>query len=151
MTKFLETSSTGEWSCLRAAARRRRTSSHGYQTKYKAWRSASIQFEDYLMKRLVVAFCLVLSWYALVSVSSADIIHPAPHRTPHYPPYPTPWRVRPRHSPSVSPAPSTAGPSPSASVSEASPAILGSDVLVAALATGSLLGIVLIRKRKLQE
>jgi len=136
------------------------------------------------MKRLVVAFCLVLFGYPLVSVSSADIIHPA-HPTPYYWRIPRQWLRLPKSSPSVSPAPSNASPSPppsaadpspsasvsvtspaiipsvspapsaarpsrSASVSKASPAILGSGVLVAALATGSLLGIVLIRKRKPQ-
>jgi hypothetical protein len=100
------------------------------------------------MKRLVAAFTLILSMSPLVSVSRADIAGPFPHPSRHLPPYPRPTRPKPK--PTESPDPAAASPSPSASVSEAPSAMVSSGVAVAAVATGSYLGIVLIRKRKPQ-
>ncbi|MBV8276060.1 MAG: hypothetical protein JO170_12490 [Verrucomicrobia bacterium] len=92
------------------------------------------------MKRLVVALVLILTPSAMVSVSKADIAGPFPRPTsPHARP------SHPKTSPSIPPSPAAA--SPSASASEASPGLLNSGLTVAAVATTSLFGIVLIRKR----
>jgi hypothetical protein len=91
------------------------------------------------MKRLMIVFGMMITLSALVPVSKGDMADPNryPHLTPHFR-YPQP--TRPKRSPSVSP-------SPSRTVSEASPSIFGSGVAVAAIATGSLIGIALVRKK----
>ena len=135
MPKYSETSSAGE----------KRVQFHEYKTR----RYSSLKFEDLsFMKTMAVAFTLMLSWSPLVSVSRADVAGPFPRPSRALPPYPRPTRSKTK--PTASPDPAAASPSPSVSVSDGPSAMVRPGVTVAAVATGSLLGIVLIRKRKPQ-
>jgi hypothetical protein len=94
------------------------------------------------MKKLVVVLALMLASSAIVSVSNADIAGPFPRPTA---PHPRP--SHPKTSPSISPSPAAASTSPSASASEESTGLLNSGLAVAVVATTSLFGIILIRKK----
>jgi hypothetical protein len=97
------------------------------------------------MKNALVGFTLILSLSTFVSICRADIAIPGPHHSPRLPPHPR--HSPPKVSPSASPTASGTGLTQSAPVSEASPDLTASGMLVAFAGTGALVGIVLVRKR----
>ena len=99
------------------------------------------------MKNALVGFTLIFILSTFVSIGRADIARPipVPDHSPRF--WPRPRPSHPKVSPSVSPTASGADLTPSAPVSEAPPDLVGWGILVAVAGTGSLVGIVLIRKR----